>query len=331
MRGAAPGGWWTTPPLEVTTKRAPTPHRPHSIGFSQLSATSVVVTWSAAANTGGVPLTGFDLRYWPYDSEHPDQETGATTHPADGGTDRGETLRGLAAGTEYEVKMRACNGPKDSHCSSWSADHRFTTLAGTTPTPSPSSTGPANLDVAPLAGREPYDRGNSATRTAVLKWERVFDADAYVVQARVFKQTNWSAAHCVGEPAGSPGRLSAPRCVIDLEQIMTIGGSAVGLQDYTAFELRARSEDGGEASDFSPRIILIDTPIQSASGRSSASGGQATLTWTPVNQVLSDTTYEEGTYEFRYREIVSNADPYADIHHSHLAWERKEGARREKT
>ena len=166
MRVAAPGGWWTTPPLEVTTQRAPTPHRPHTIGFSQLTARSVVVTWSAAANTGGVPLTGFDLRYWPYDSEHPDQETGATTHPADGGTDRGETLRGLAAGTAYEVKMRACNGPKDRHCSAWSADHRFTTLAGTTPTPSPSSTVPANLDVAPLTGRR-----------AELTWDAVNGED----------------------------------------------------------------------------------------------------------------------------------------------------------
>ena len=53
MRWGLCGGW-TEPPLEVTTKRAPAPQRPHTIGFSQLTARSVVVTWSAAANTGGV-------------------------------------------------------------------------------------------------------------------------------------------------------------------------------------------------------------------------------------------------------------------------------------
>ncbi|MDE2903507.1 MAG: hypothetical protein OXP73_10825, partial [Chloroflexota bacterium] len=60
-----------------------------------LTARSVVVTWSAAANTGGVPLTGIDLRYWPYDAQNPDRETGARTHPADDGNDRGETLTGV--------------------------------------------------------------------------------------------------------------------------------------------------------------------------------------------------------------------------------------------
>ena len=147
-------GWWTNPPLEVTTELAPNPHRPHTIRFSQISSDSVRVRWSAAANTGGVPLTGFDLRYWPYDPDNPDEESGAIDHPADDGNDRGETLKDLAAGTEYELKMRACNGPKDSHCSTWSADHRFTTTAGT------GAPGPVkNLDV---------DPGN---RQLVVSWE----------------------------------------------------------------------------------------------------------------------------------------------------------------
>ena len=146
-------GHWSYPAKQVTTSAEPTaapvpttappstpsvsaPHRPHTIQFRDTTSTSVRVTWRAASNTGGVPLTGFDLRYWPYDATNPNSETGARTHPADGGSDRSETVEGLDANTEYELKMRACNRPNNSNCSRWSADHRFTTTAGTgTPPP----------------------------------------------------------------------------------------------------------------------------------------------------------------------------------------------------
>ena len=266
------------------------------------------VRWLAPSSPGGHAISRYQVEY------KPAAATAWTSNPevTDGTATTVPVLTGdrtpLTNGAAYHVQVRACNGSSDSSCGSW-------TQGEGTP-----DGRPQKLDVAPLPGREPFDRGG-ADRAAVLTWERVFDADAYVVQARVYPQQTWSAAHCVGDPDDKPGQVSEPRCVIDLERITDVAGSAAGLQDYQAFELRARSEDGGEASDFSPRIIIIDTPIQSASGRSPASGGQATLTWTPVDQVLSDSTYEEGTYEFRYREIVSNADPDADIHHSHLAWE----------
>ena len=118
-------GYWTDPPREVRTAGPPDP--PHTIKFTNITANSVRVTWSISADTGGIPLTGIDLRYWPYDAQNPNSETGAKTHPADDGNDRGETLSGLTASTEYELKMRSCNGTNDSPCSSWSNDHRFTT------------------------------------------------------------------------------------------------------------------------------------------------------------------------------------------------------------
>ena len=148
-------GHWSYPAKQVTTtgtapppspappspSPVPTPHRPHTIKFWDTTSTSVRVTWSAASNTGGVPLTGFDLRYWPYDPANPDSEHGATTQLADGGSDRSETVEGLDANTEYELKMRACNGPHNSNCSPWSADHRFTTIAGAVPPPGAPSFG----------------------------------------------------------------------------------------------------------------------------------------------------------------------------------------------
>ena len=63
-------------------------------------STSVRVTWSAASNTGGVPLTGFDLKYWPYDAGEPRLgDTAPSTQRADGGSDRSETVRGVGCPT----------------------------------------------------------------------------------------------------------------------------------------------------------------------------------------------------------------------------------------
>ena len=149
-------GHWSYPAKSVTTTGTapapdparpppptpiPVPDRPHSIKFHDTTSTSVRVTWSAAANTGGAPLTGFDLRYWPHDSNNPTAEPGATTQRADGGTDRSETVRGLAANTTYELKMRACNQANNTNCSAWSADHGFTTDPAPTPAPGAPSFG----------------------------------------------------------------------------------------------------------------------------------------------------------------------------------------------
>ncbi len=295
-------GIWTDPPVEVSTARRPDP--PHTIKFTSSTASSVRVTWSIAANTGGVPLTGIDLKYWPYDAQNPDRETGAKTHPADDGNDRGETLRGLAAGTEYELKMRACNGTNDSHCSRWSSDHRFTTLAGTTPPPTPTATPtptptpeapkPQNLNVVPRAGRK-----------VVLTWDAVAGAARYEVQARVLgpsEESGWHAAECQGVTGDGPIQR---RCEIELEHITTVDGIKLGLQNHEAYALQVRVLKP-QKGDFSATVILIDTPITKANGANS----QAEITWQPVNKAVTHlgANFKGGSYQLRYRK----AD--ADVH-----------------
>ena len=140
--GTAPTPETSPAPAPTTPTATPAPpDRPHTIKFHDTTSTSVRVTWSAAANTGGAPLTGFDLRYWPHDSNNPNTEPGATTQRADGGSDRSETVQGLAANTTYELKMRACNQANNTNCSAWSADHGFTTDPGPTPAPGAPSFG----------------------------------------------------------------------------------------------------------------------------------------------------------------------------------------------
>ena len=127
-------GWWTHPPKEVSTLPTPTPtaapvgrpDRPHTLSFDEIKATSVRATWSIASNTGGVALTGFGLLRWPTGTAEPPHSEAIVV--GDGGaTD--ETMTGLTPATTYLFKMRACNGP--NRCSDWTANHTFTTLAGT--------------------------------------------------------------------------------------------------------------------------------------------------------------------------------------------------------
>ena len=290
-------GWWTNPPLEVTTKRAPTPDPPHTIKFTNIAATSVRVTWSIAANRGGVPLTGIDLKYWPYDPANPDSETGARTHPADDGNDRGETLTGLAASTEYELKMRACNGTNDSHCSRWSADHRFTTTAGTTPMPAPpppaDPTVPTNLDVVPQ-----FDADD---RFAAVTWSPATGAAGYIVEVRPVGSTSdddWQRSNGTSFQEGS-GTATRRGLRLDLE-----GFVRGGFRNESAFELQVRSITGSDRqgndvlSEPSQTIIIIDTPIRTANGRD----GRAALTWDPVTDIIGS-AYDGGSYFLRYRKF----------------------------
>ena len=279
--------------MEVTTERAPTPQRPHTITFSQISSDSARVTWSAAANTGGVPLTGFDLRYWPYDPDNPDEESGAIDHPADDGNDRGETLRGLAAGTEYALKLRACNGPKDSHCSRWSDDHRFTTTAGIRPRPQ-------NLDVVPLAQRR-----------VEVRWSRVEGASGYGVEVThdlTSSEPAWRTARNLEDRTAiiidedDENRDKPRKIVIHLDDIY-LTEATTGLAQHEAHKLRIRARFDRGNPTYSDTIIIIDTPITIANGKSSRGGageGTVALQWKPIREVLG-TGYGFGEVQLRYR------------------------------
>ncbi len=112
-------GWWTDV-HEVRTGKRPDP--PHTISFDQKKTTSARVRWSAAANTGGVPLTGFQIRYW-----RPSDPSNSRTVMVDSASAWSTTLTGLTAGTAYEAKLRSCNDESNCTVGAWSADHSFET------------------------------------------------------------------------------------------------------------------------------------------------------------------------------------------------------------
>ena len=214
--------------------------------------------------------------------------------------------------------MRACNGPKESHCSIWSADHRFTTTAGATPTPAPTPTPtpeasrPRNLDITPLRERK-----------VRLTWTWTGpQVNAFVISARGFrvKDTSdlysWSTIHSgASAPAVAvDGKTSTYKYEFYLHVFYRaqVKPNRRGLQDHAAYEVQVQAVTGKDAanndvlSEPSDAIILIDTPITSANGTSSGTSGQATLSWNLMQDVLGD-SYAGGTARFRYRHTGTHA------------------------
>ncbi len=219
--GADSCGWWTHPPKEVDIPPAATPTptptptptatptaappvrppvgppgRPHTISIPAPAATSAEVRWSAAATTGGAPLTGFGILWWPNGSSEPPHRQAAVV----GAAVRAYTMTGLTAATTYRVKLRACNGP--NRCSAWSADQLFTTLPASAPAP-PTAAPPAD---APGAVRNLTHTG-SGSQTVSIDWDAPTSRGraaltGYHVQHRV-QGTAWPAGAAVVEGANT--------------------------------------------------------------------------------------------------------------------------------
>ena len=105
------------------------PFPPRLFGYvSSATATATTVswmTWWASPPTGGVEITGFQMRYWPH--YEPSNTTTVEITDADAWQHR---LTGLAADTWYKVQMRACTNQEDCSTAEWSYDYGFKTQPG---------------------------------------------------------------------------------------------------------------------------------------------------------------------------------------------------------
>jgi len=300
-------GWWTDIKLVTTAGRA---DPPHTIKFDQVQATSVRARWSIAANTGGVPLEGIEIQYWKRSSS-----SDKTTVTA-GGNDRSKDLRGLAARTEYVVKLRACNDKTDCSASSWSADHRFTTTTGAQPEPikteppgpdPPVATDPecpATGTAAVLLGNVQLDVVPQPGRQASVCWAPILFAESYVIQAsdtvsdlHDSDKSDWELVHDTMEQ--DPVADKAQRAQVNLDKIITTSGRMVGLADSAAYGIRIGIRDDQDRLSFSAPLIIIDTPITKANGHS-VDGDTATVGWKSIAAIVGS-SYSNGQYELRYR------------------------------
>ena len=155
-------------------------------------------------------------------------------------------------------------------------------------------------------------------RQALLKWDEIRLADEYTVEARMLQTGNrgWATPHAWN--VADPDRTSL---TVNLKTIVNYRG----LQHSPyAYEFRVKAVDTGTdpipSSEYSNRVILIDTPILSVNGHSPGSGNndaQALLTWKEIVQedVLGSEwrDFAGGAYSFRYRRLSDASNPHTDL------------------
>ncbi len=165
-----------SPPSDEVRQRTTdtVPATPLNLRAGSVTSGSLTLTWDAASDH---PITRFEF-------------SGATSAqcPAltfSNGVSSGTFTRscsGLSAGTTYQLRVRACNGPDLWHCSGWSNTVSVTTLAQGTPPGAPT-----NLHTCPASGIVPVfcigpvtllwnDNSSNETR---FEFERAQAAPAY--------------------------------------------------------------------------------------------------------------------------------------------------------
>ena len=119
------------------------PYPPRLFGYvSSASKSATTVSWTswwATPPTGGVAITGYQLRYWPHY-----EPSKTTTVEITGANAWQHRITGLAADTWYTMTMRACTNQDDCSAAEWSYEYSFRTRPLVDPgpiviTPIPSS------------------------------------------------------------------------------------------------------------------------------------------------------------------------------------------------
>ena len=306
-------GIWTVPIVQVTTGRLPA--QPRSISVDQRMSTSARVNWSPDDDTGGVPLTGFGIRWREDGGSWPTQAQGVVDMNA-----RSHSMTDLKADTTYEVSLQSCNG--DNGCSDWTDSVSFTTDDAPTPdpvkSPSPGPDPPVSTDpecpaisaTAVLPTNVQVDVVPQPRRRASLCWSPSLFGESYFVQATDnlsnLHDTDRSDWHQIqGTMEQDHVADKAQRLQLNLDQIMTKAGTVIGLAENAAYGIRIGMRDDQDRVSYTKAIIIIDTPITVANGNSAGSNS-AELGWTSVRSILNDTSYTAGTYDLRYRPATAD-------------------------
>ncbi len=297
-------GWWTDI-HEVTTGTRPDP--PHTISFDQRTTSSARATWSIAADSGGVPRTGFQIRYWPRSNTRNTTTVHVTEKDA-----RRHTLTGLTAGTRYAAKLRTCNDTQSCTVGSWSADHWFETTsveqAPTQPTttPTPVAIDPecpsTSAHTVPLSQLR-VDVVPEAQRLATICWPNVQNATAYVIRAtdkvgnvHTTAATDWHPVKGTTELPVATGK--AQRFQLKLDQILDEAGQDRGLAHNPAYGIRIGVKYATGTILYTTPVIIVDTPITRADG----SDGKIKIRWIPIGTLMANTNFGTGYHELRHRQ-----------------------------
>lgn len=169
--------------LNTATPPAPivgAPDAPTAVAVSSITQTGATISWTAPANDGGSPVTGYKVEY---------RDSAAATWTSIDSATTSATLTGLTATTSYQVQVSAVNVAATSLASSIVS---FTTLGNV-----PSA--PVNLKVA-------FDHGNYVR----LEWAAPSNGGNAITRytAQVLRNGVWSTAMTTTSPMANVNQLT---------------------------------------------------------------------------------------------------------------------------
>ena len=182
MNSAGTGSYAQATARTLGTSPPTVPGMVQNLSVSSVSQSELSVSWNAPASDGGAAITGYSVQY---------RESGATnwTIVTRAGTDVGQAITGLTAGTSYEVRVAAMN----SEGTGSYAQATARTLGASPPTV-PGMV--QNLSVSPVSQSElsvswnaPASDGGAAIT-------------GYSVQYRESGATNWTIVTRAGTDVG---------------------------------------------------------------------------------------------------------------------------------
>ena len=287
--------------LFLATGRAEAQQPPGAptIGSVTAGTNTLTISWSAPADTGGTPITSYDLRYIPSNATAKEDPDNWTVRTGIATTDAGTySLTGLLRNGAYDLQVRAVNdagpGPwSDSFTQGVEEEAPLVPEAPTlsprvralaaiwTPNPIDGGSDRYNYDLRYM-GSNPTDEDDDDNWTVVTRAWRpsrpihytisgLTDGVSYDVQMRAINlvgTTAWSAAS-VGTPgpqntdAAFPGDIDTARTVVE----NTLPGQNIG-EPFTATDIDGDRltyflEDPGSPFDIEPTTgqLLTKAPL----------------------------------------------------------------------
>ena len=254
----------------------------------------LTVSWDTPSDGGG-GISGYKVRHKL--TTEAEWTSGALLV---GGGLNERPITGLTDGPTHHVQVQACSGTPGVGCGAWSNQ-----VVGVLR--------PTGLDVTPLPGRK-----------ARLTWGRVPSVADYIVEVRKHGVSGWPRPSSVGDPANPNIRSTNTTSLeIDLDGVLQKidpGNPSKTIADKglahapAAYEIRVKGAIGSyNHKEYSDEIVIIDTPITVANGKSlepqkESDLGQAELIWTSIDSesIMNSTDYAGGSYQLRYRKSVGD-------------------------
>ena len=258
------------------------PGKPVAPTFGTTTSTSIVVNWTAPANTGPA-ITGYDVQYRTGTS-------GAWTDAGHDGTTLTTTLTGLTPDASYQVQVRASNDEGDG---AWSDSGTATTGANN----------------APVFQNTPYsftlaENADGSTTAIAVGEVSATDADAgHTVSYTIDAGNTGNVFAIVGSGANAG----------DITYVGT-GENFEGFADpANAFTLTVRATDGSASTDVAVTVGVTDVdgeaPAAPAAPTFTPTRTSLTVHWTaPTNTGPAITDYD-----VQYR--AGTSGPWTDAGH----------------